>query len=492
MKTALVAVLLAAQVFAGTSHISRGDLLKDRQYRTNADIILFVDPTGSDASACTSTGTAACLTIQGALNKAPKLLRHRLTVNVAAGNYAGATISGFTIDPSVQKTTAGISLIGALANVTPTTGSATGTATAGTAGSGSGATAGTLTDGAATWTVNDTALVGKFVTITGGTGSGQVRVIASNTATVLTIAGTWTAPTGTSTYALQSPSVNITSSAAAVPVPSGATSAGSLAAGVQVVDNVTGASSVLVRNVDISLSNVTGVMVRGGTGVVEILNVTTSTVAAPGILLSGGYTSVSVTGSSTNSTSGIGLQASDSSISATNNLHVTTTGSSIFLTGACTGVITGLSTRGALGLRTSGQSQLTTVGGRCDCASAANSVCLSVGEVPALIATQGPASHADIGLGGLGVTDCTNGILVAGPSLVRGASSVVVSGNALTYAVNVVHGGQIVLPTATTTITGGTAEISLDTGAVTGTWASLAASFSCISSLATGSKVCRL
>lgn len=65
-----------------------------------------------------------------------------------------------------------------------------GTATAGTAT--------TLSDTTKAWTTNQWA--GGWVTITGGTGSGQVAQVASNTATALTIVGTWTAPNNTSTY----------------------------------------------------------------------------------------------------------------------------------------------------------------------------------------------------------------------------------------------------------------------------------------------------
>src|SRR5262249_38054439 len=84
----------------------------------------------------------------------------------------------------------------------------TGTATGGSAGSGS--TFGTLTDSGQAWTTNN--LRGRFVSITGGTGNGQFFVIDSNTATQLTIVGTWTAPTGTSTYAIQDSSVTINTS----------------------------------------------------------------------------------------------------------------------------------------------------------------------------------------------------------------------------------------------------------------------------------------
>lgn len=71
---------------------------------------------------------------------------------------------------------------------------ATGTATAG------GAT--TLTNSAKTWTVNQWA--NYQVRITAGTGAGQVRTIASNTATALTVSSAWAAnPDATSQYVIE-------------------------------------------------------------------------------------------------------------------------------------------------------------------------------------------------------------------------------------------------------------------------------------------------
>ena len=71
---------------------------------------------------------------------------------------------------------------------------AAGTATAG------GAT--TLTDGGKTWTVNQWS--NSQVRITAGTGAGQVRTIASNTATALTVSAAWgTSPDATSVYAVE-------------------------------------------------------------------------------------------------------------------------------------------------------------------------------------------------------------------------------------------------------------------------------------------------
>lgn len=69
----------------------------------------------------------------------------------------------------------------------------------GTASAGAGST---LTDGTKSWATNQWA---NFqVRITGGTGRGQVRRIASNTGTVLTVASAWTTnPDATSTYTLE-------------------------------------------------------------------------------------------------------------------------------------------------------------------------------------------------------------------------------------------------------------------------------------------------
>ena len=65
----------------------------------------------------------------------------------------------------------------------------------------------TLTDGSKTWTVN--AYTNCVVTITSGTGSGQTRYIASNTANILTVNPNWgTNPDGTSVYEILQSEVN--------------------------------------------------------------------------------------------------------------------------------------------------------------------------------------------------------------------------------------------------------------------------------------------
>lgn len=452
-------------------------------YTTAADV-LYVDPTGSDTNACTQTGTQACLTIQGAFNKSPQHLYHQLTINVAAGTYAGATISGFTIDPAVQKVTAGILLDGALANVTPTTGTATGTASAGSAGSGS--TFGTLTDGTKTWTVNDAALVGKFVIITGGTGNGQVRVVVSNTATVLTIAGTWTAPTGTSTYALQSPSVNITSAAAAIPAPLAGT--GTVASGLQILNNSTDASMITIRNVNIAVGTSRAVTC-GQTGSVSFVQTTFTQGTGAGIVATlSGSGKIYMTTSSYIGT-GAGISTTSAAVSITTSM-VSTSVSAIGLTRFSAADVSSTQLVGLNGVVATISSLANIATSRVDCLSAALSTALSSGQQTAATSNQ---SGSIITVGGnVGVTNCSVGLMASGLSVISIAPAAVFSGNALTYGVNAVYGGHIILPTATTTITGVTAEMSVDSGAAVGTFASLTASFKSLANLATGSGVTRL
>ena len=65
------------------------------------------------------------------------------------------------------------------------------------------ASANTLVNSAKTWGTNQWS--NYQVVITGGTGEGQVRSIASNTSTALTVSSNWTVtPDGTSTYEIQS------------------------------------------------------------------------------------------------------------------------------------------------------------------------------------------------------------------------------------------------------------------------------------------------
>lgn len=167
---------------------------------TTAALTLYVDTAGSDSNACTASGASACLTVQGALGKIPKRIKHPVTINIASGTFDGFRIEGFYLDAA---TTTGAYLVVQGTRVTSTlaSGATSGTFTSGSAGTCNTGVWGGASLAAAGWTVSD--LKGRYVNITGGTGAGQIRVIADNTATTITVAGCWTAPDATSTFVIQ-------------------------------------------------------------------------------------------------------------------------------------------------------------------------------------------------------------------------------------------------------------------------------------------------
>lgn len=219
-----------------------------------SNLDLFVSPTGSDSNPCTSSGASACLTIQGAINKIPKALKYRAIVHVAAGSYAGFVVAGFNVDPGIQQVASGIMIDGARLTSTIASGSATGTATSATAGAQD--VNGTLTKTAAGWTVDD--LKNRFITITGGTGVGQVKMILSNSATVITLSGYFSpVPDGTSTYAIQDASAVI-SSCVTLPPSASATSLGTTAAAR--IQGNSAATTVTLRNLSVTAACTFGVI----------------------------------------------------------------------------------------------------------------------------------------------------------------------------------------------------------------------------------------
>lgn len=115
-----------------------------------------------------------------------------------------ATVTGNALNAGVTMASGDYTLANSGSNRTLTTASGkSDTATVNSqqydAGTATGGSTSTLADTGKSWTTNVHA--GRAVTITGGTGNGQVGVVASNTATVLTLSGTWAvAPDATSTY----------------------------------------------------------------------------------------------------------------------------------------------------------------------------------------------------------------------------------------------------------------------------------------------------
>jgi len=506
MRALLLTLLIAGQALAQNPLPGRGprlmvpaptaSTLSAVQY-TTADQTYYVDPAGSDSAA--GTIGAPLATCQAAVNRSPKVLRHKLTINLVAGNHAGCVIAGFTLDPGVQKATAGILLDGVLANVTPTTGTATGTAESGAAGV-QASSYGTLVDAEATWTTNDTALVGSFVIITGGTGAGQSRVIISNTGTVLTVAGVWTALSGTSTYAIQRPSAIITSSTALIPraaANSAGTTTGLAAAGLQIINNNMDAhssgASIVVRNMALNVGGSTAGALVAGSQAFFILT-TANGGSASGIAVSNGsFVNLDVV-SATTTGAGIGAASStDSLLNITRSL-LTASGS----TGGAG--VRHLSSKGTLEqtkMAVSGGAQGVLISRNsgvtsnslltCDCASGATSACIRSGLSSSL--PQGGAD--DIALAAdVSVTDCTYGLMVqSGNISLNGA----LTGNALSYGAHSIFGGNIRIKAASATLTATTAEMAVDDGAVTGTFGSLGATYACIvATTGTVSRVCRL
>lgn len=170
--------------------------------QTMGVITLFVQPDGgSNNNSCVDGGTLACSSLEGALAKVPKFLRHLVDITLEDNlSHTGANISGFTCSPEVPVDGGYLRIHGNSVNATVATGSATGTVTSATQGSNQ--TFGTLVDSTQTWTSND--LKGKWVYLLTGTGAGQQRVIDSNTGTSIGIEGTWTTtPTSSTTYAIR-------------------------------------------------------------------------------------------------------------------------------------------------------------------------------------------------------------------------------------------------------------------------------------------------
>lgn len=214
----LVLALAACSAFAQPV-ITRGGALKKRQYQTYAPVTLYVDPTGSDSNPCTASGTAACLTIQAAVNKLPPVIRHTVIINIAAGTYAPFIVDGFDINRGASITLQGSAT---WTNYTPPSGNATGTISTYTASTITPMARAFITDVGqslpAKWAPGEwDNLRGRYLVTTGGTGAGQYRVITETNVTSISLARSFSTPlpvAGT-TYAIQEPStvVSITTGA---------------------------------------------------------------------------------------------------------------------------------------------------------------------------------------------------------------------------------------------------------------------------------------
>lgn len=412
---------------AGSGPLQRGHFLKPEQYATQAALALFVDPTGSDSNACTASGTSACLTIQGAMNKIPFLVNHPVTVDIAAGSYAGFLLMNHSFAPTDTTTGAYISIRGAAqTNVTPASGSATGTI-ASVATDAVGFHVVTVT--AAGWTVND--FSGRFLSLTGGTGSGQVLPIISNTATTITVAGTFSpAPVGASTtFAVTSPSVLLTSAAN---LPAGSSSAAGNGAGMNLINISTPRA---VSN----FVNIQDIGQNGNFRFVNVINVNSyqlvrvrCNVATAVLCLSqAGLSHTQITASAMLGSTGAGLvfaggappfgPAADATLT---NVYATSSAGAtvsqpnyqVNITVQTSELVSTSTADEVIDLR-NGSASLVVSGSRLRCgAASSNSALLLTSAQSNTLVPPGPHTASFIGTNS--VETCTNGIFVNGPGQV--------------------------------------------------------------------------
>lgn len=470
IKRALVLWLIAASAWAGSgpgSPVTRGNFLLIPSYQTTAALNLFVDGSaGSDTNPCTASGASACATIQAAYNKIPKLVRHPVNVTVATGNYVGAYLMDYGFDPVSLTNGAYIQTTGTLITATISTGSATGTATAGTAGSTT--TFGTLTDSGQTWTVNN--LAGFIIEITGGTGSGQTRIIHSNTATAITIEGTWTAPTGTSTYAVRDWGAVITTAinqpavgGAAAGAPAGLIIAGAqisrlvaLAGGNYYFDRMKSAPA---GAASIGASAGTGTTyfnesrLNGSTTAAGLRSDTSASVNVIDSYISSG-TSVAIrfdaNGTSTLTTGVLNVQRSE--ITSASTSQVLALGGTVLLTSSSLGS-TSSSTTSIVAMSNTNVSRVSTCNITCTAGGS------TVGLFNQSSATNG--SYSSITIDANTYTACPIGIELIGPSQITAITAQTLTGPVGGTAIIALRGGHIELQIDPVVSTYGT-ELNVD------------------------------
>lgn len=202
-------VLVLAGASFAQPQVTRGGALKKRQYQTYGNMTLYVGVDGgSDSNACVD-GAAPCATVNGALTRVPKNIRHVVTVNLAGGTYTeNVVMSGYSFSGNGSLIVQGTEWT----NAPLDGGSNTGTVTSYTAPSVGTVTLGSVADTGQSWVTD--ALKGYYVNITSGAASGTQRVIVGNTATSLSINSAIAGLTAGATYAIQRPAASITSSTA--------------------------------------------------------------------------------------------------------------------------------------------------------------------------------------------------------------------------------------------------------------------------------------
>jgi hypothetical protein len=150
---------------------------------TYQNTTLYVRTTGSDANNGLSVSNAL-LTIQEAINRIPKYVRHNVTIDIGVGTFAPFYLDGF-----IQES--GLFIItGTLGDPTLASGTVSGTSTGGTTT--------TLTDAGQAWTNSN--LIGHLLLV-----GGEYRVIFANTNDTIDVIGAFSAPTNGKAYHIYQP-----------------------------------------------------------------------------------------------------------------------------------------------------------------------------------------------------------------------------------------------------------------------------------------------
>lgn len=424
MRFALAVLFLSGAALAQTPQFY-GNWLSKPGYVTQATATYFVDPTGNDNGACTSSGTGACLTPDGVMAKLPFNIAHAITVNVAAGTYAVTmNVSNFNfVGGSITFTGPSTT------NATVATGSATGSLTSV---SNTAAPATVLTDSGQTWTVDN--LRGMYLEMTSGAANGVRRVIMANTATTVTLAQSFSvAPSAADTYAIRVPAAN-------------------MQALVMSRNNVSGnqAAVVTISGIDYSRAGI-ACNINGFNGRVDLTTVRCrSTSSAVGLIMTAIGTS-----------------------SLTNVYGTSTTGSAATFTRAALGVVTGgfpyfasAVTTGTSGAVLFSTGSITAGGISAEnTSSSGNAFAVSSGSALGTASTSGNQFSARCASGSSGsgifvsggtanldnvtTVNCSNGYLVSGTSSTVNISTAAVL-NTHTIGFNINAGGKVNINSAFT------------------------------------------
>lgn len=150
---------------------------------TTGNLTLYVRTDGNDNSNCTVDAAGqACLTIQSALDRVPKTVKHTVAINVGAGTFGGFEVVGFDF------LAGSLTVTGTLDVPTLGGGTPSGTSTAGDTY--------TCTDGGQTWVAS--ALRGMLVKV-----GSEYRIIRDNTGTSIYTVGALSATCNGKVYLIQ-------------------------------------------------------------------------------------------------------------------------------------------------------------------------------------------------------------------------------------------------------------------------------------------------